>query len=238
MTDQFSRTRILVGADAVDKIKKAWVAIFGIGGVGSFAAEALARCGIGRFLLVDKDRVDITNINRQLIATHKTVGCLKTDIMRERILDINPEAEVETRPVFFTDENAGDFDLSGYSYVVDAIDTVSSKLILIERAKAAGVPVISSMGAGNKLDPKRFEVSDIYKTAVCPLARVMRHELRRRGIKELKVVYSKEPPLKPEETADMPEGKRQVPGSIAFVPSAAGLILAGEVIRDIAGLTE
>ena len=140
-------------------------------------------CGIGRFLLVDKDRVDITNINRQLIATHKTVGCLKTDIMRERILDINPEAEVETRPVFFTDENAGDFDLSGYSYVVDAIDTVSSKLILIERAKAAGVPVISSMGAGNKLDPKRFEVSDIYKTAVCPLARVMRHELRRRGLK-------------------------------------------------------
>ncbi|MEM1483702.1 tRNA threonylcarbamoyladenosine dehydratase [Oscillospiraceae bacterium PP1C4] len=252
MLNEFSRTELLLGADAMCKLKDATVAIFGIGGVGSYTAEALARSGIGGFALFDDDKVCLTNINRQLIATRKTVGKQKIEVMRDRILDINPSAEVELNQTFYGAENADEFDLSKYTYVVDAIDTVSSKLILIERAKAAGVSIISCMGAGNKLDPTRFEVTDIYKTSVCPLARVMRNELRKRGVKSLKVVYSKEPALTPiDDDANSckhncicpPDTKRkctirrQVPGSVSFVPSVAGLILAGEVIKDIAGLT-
>jgi tRNA A37 threonylcarbamoyladenosine dehydratase len=185
---------------------------------------------------VDKDTVSVSNINRQLIATHKTIGIPKVEVMRDRILDINPAAEVEICPTFFNNETAGSFDLSQFSYVADAIDTISSKLILIEKSKSIGVPIISCMGAGNKLDPSRFEVADIYKTSVCPLARIIRYELRQRGIKDLKVVYSKEAPITPENgSEDLPDGKRQLPGSISFVPSVAGLIMAGEIIRDIAG---
>ncbi|HBT65136.1 MAG TPA: tRNA threonylcarbamoyladenosine dehydratase [Ruminococcaceae bacterium] len=236
MTDEFSRTRMLMGDQGFMKIKNSAVAVFGIGGVGSYITEALARCGVGRFLLVDKDTVSVSNINRQLIATHKTIGIPKVEVMRDRILDINPAAEVEICPTFFNNETAGSFDLSQFSYVADAIDTISSKLILIEKSKSIGVPIISCMGAGNKLDPSRFEVADIYKTSVCPLARIIRYELRQRGIKDLKVVYSKEAPITPENgSEDLPDGKRQLPGSISFVPSVAGLIMAGEIIRDIAG---
>ncbi len=236
MTDEFSRTRMLMGDQGFMKIKNSAVAVFGIGGVGSYITEALARCGVGRFLLVDKDTVSVSNINRQLIATHKTIGIPKVEVMRDRILDINPAAEVEICPTFFNNETAGSFDLSQFSYVADAIDTISSKLILIEKSKSVGVPIISCMGAGNKLDPSRFEVADIYKTSVCPLARIIRYELRQRGIKDLKVVYSKEAPITPENgSEDLPAGKRQLPGSISFVPSVAGLIMAGEIIRDIAG---
>lgn len=229
-------------------LAKAKVAVFGLGGVGSYCAEALARTGIGSFLLVDDDCVCLTNINRQLIANIKTVGKKKTEVMRDNILNINPRAQVEVRNCFYTPQNADEFDFSGFDYVVDAIDTVSAKLELICRAQAAGVPVISCMGAGNKLDPTKFEVADIYSTSVCPLAKVMRHELKKRGVAALKVVYSKEPPLAPMEQEETscklhcvcpPEttrkctARRQVPGSIAFVPPVAGLILAGEVIKDI-----
>lgn len=245
MEDQFSRTRLLLGEKAMEALCSSAVAVFGIGGVGSFAAEALARGGVGRIALFDMDEINITNINRQLIAALSTIGKKKVDIMRNRILDINPEAVVETFPVFYGESNAGDFDLSGYAYIVDAIDTVSSKLLLIERAKAAGVPIISCMGAGNKLDPTAFEVDDIYNTSVCPLAKVMRRELRVRGIQSLRVVYSKEnprPQANREEMGGLPDqatnfsAGKPVPGSISFVPSVAGLILAGEVIKDIAGI--
>lgn len=235
MSDSFSRTVMLLGEQRMEKLKNAAVAVFGLGGVGSFAAEALARCGVGRFLLVDGDRVCPSNINRQLVAAHSTIGCLKAEVMRRRIIDINPNAVLEIFPDFYNDQTADRFELSDYRYIVDAIDTVTFKLLLIERAKAAGVPIISSMGAGNKLDPTRFEVADIYKTSVCPLAKVMRHELRRRGVDSLKVVYSKEPPV---ENYGTPQemGQKRVPGSISFVPSVAGLILAAEVVKDIVGI--
>ena len=244
MTDPFSRTRLLLGDDAMQILKSSSVAVFGVGGVGSYVAEALARSGVGTITLFDKDTVSVTNINRQLIALHSTVGREKTDVMKERILDINPVARVIVHPVFYGADNADEFDLSRYSYIVDAIDTVSSKLLLIERAQAAGVPIMSSMGAGNKLDPTAFEVADIYKTSVCPLAKVMRRELRARGVESLKVVYSREMPVPHSREAEIDclseeDGdqnvpvKRQVPGSVAFVPSVAGLILAGEVIKDL-----
>ncbi len=226
MEDTFSRTRLLIGEEGLEALGRARVAVFGIGGVGGYAAEALARCGVGAFELIDSDRVDQTNINRQIIATRDTVGRSKTDVMRERILSINPRAEVEVRACFYLPETAELFDFSRYTYVVDAVDTVTAKIDIILRAQEAGVRVISSMGAGNKMDPTKFEVSDIYKTSMCPLAKVMRRELRQRGVKELKVVYSTEKPLRTEGS---------VPGSIAFVPSVAGLILAGEVVRDVIG---
>jgi tRNA A37 threonylcarbamoyladenosine dehydratase len=244
----FSRTELLLGPAAMDKLKNATVAVFGVGGVGSFTVEALARSGVGSLALFDDDKVCLTNINRQLIATHDTVGRVKVEAAKERILSINPQCSVETHACFYTVHNADEYDLSRYSYIVDAIDTVSSKLTLIERARAAGVPIISCMGAGNKLDPTRFEVADIYKTSVCPLAKVMRRELRARSIESLKVVYSREEALKPRNDAALscktgcvcPPGtqrkctvRRQVPGSISFVPSVAGLILAGEVIKDL-----
>ena len=232
----FSRAELLLGEEALEKLRSARVALFGIGGVGSFAAEALARGGVGHITLVDGDTVSITNINRQLIALHSTVGKEKTAVMAERIADISPETEVETYPVVYGAENRDLLDFSTYDYVIDAIDTVTSKLILIEEAKKAGVPVISCMGTGNKFHPGRFEVTDISKTSVCPLAKVMRKELKVRGIKNVKVVYSKEEPQKPAESTET--GKRQIPGSLSFVPPVAGLLLAGEVIRHIAGITD
>lgn len=246
--NEFSRTALLLGSEGLEKLKNSSVAVFGIGGVGSYTAEALARSGIGTIALFDDDKICLTNINRQLIATRKTIGKDKVDVMKERILDINPRAEVKAYKCFYTAENASEYDLSVYSYIVDAIDTVSSKLILIQIAKENGVPIISCMGAGNKLDPTQFEVADIYKTSVCPLAKVMRKELKARGIESLKVVYSRELPMKPiENDLDScknhcicpPDTKRkctirrQIPGSISFVPSVAGLILAGEVIKDL-----
>lgn len=246
----FSRTELLLGSAAMDKLKDAAVAVFGVGGVGSYTVEALARSGVGSLALFDDDKVCLTNINRQLIATHDTVGQSKVEAAKARIVSINPQCRVETYACFYTVHNADEFDLSRYAYIVDAIDTVSSKLTLIARAKTAGVPIISCMGAGNKLDPTRFEVADIYQTSVCPLAKVMRHELRARGIDALKVVYSKEEAIKPRENAAL-RGKtdgaclpgtlrtctvrRQAPGSVAFVPSVAGLIIAGEVIKDLIG---
>ena len=224
--EQFSRTELLLGEEAMEILKNARVAVFGIGGVGGYVTEALARSGVGAFDLTDKDRVCLSNLNRQIIATHKSIGKYKTEVMRERILDINPEAEVRTHECFYLPETKGEFDFSSYSYVVDAVDTVTAKLSLAEEAKAAGVPIISSMGAGNKLNPFLFEAADIYETSVCPLARVMRRELRKRGIDHLKVVYSKEAPLRPLREADGP-------GSTAFVPSVAGLLIASEVIRDL-----
>lgn len=232
----FSRAELLLGEESLEKLRSARVALFGIGGVGSFAAEALARGGVGHITLVDGDTVSITNINRQLIALHSTVGKEKTAVMAERIADISPETEVETYPVVYGTENRDLLDFSTYDYVIDAIDTVTSKLILIEEAKKAGVPVISCMGTGNKFHPERFEVTDISKTSVCPLAKVMRKELKVRGIKNVKVVYSKEEPQKPAESTET--GKRQIPGSLSFVPPVAGLLLAGEVIRHIAGITD
>ena len=232
----FSRAELLLGEEALHKLRSARVALFGIGGVGSFAAEALARGGVGHITLVDRDTVSITNINRQLIALHSTVGKEKTAVMAERIADISPETEVETYPVVYGAEDRDLLDFSTYDYVIDAIDTVTSKLILIEEAKKAGVPVISCMGTGNKFHPERFEVTDISKTSVCPLAKVMRKELKVRGIKNVKVVYSKEEPQKPAESPET--GKRQIPGSLSFVPPVAGLLLAGEVIRHIAGVTD
>ncbi len=225
-----SRTELLIGCEGIDRLASSSVAVFGIGGVGGYAVEALARCGIGSFLLVDHDIVALSNINRQIIATHRTIGMPKVEVMKERILDINPEARVDIRDDFYLPENAASFDLRGFSYVVDAMDTVTAKLELITQARSCGVPVISSMGAGNKLNPSLFRVSDIYDTCVCPLARVIRRECRKRGIEHLKVVYSTETPVRPPQTAD---GKRPATGSISFVPSAAGLMLAGEVVKDL-----
>ena len=228
---QFSRTALLIGEEGVEKLKKARVAVFGVGGVGGYAVEALARSGVGALDLIDKDTVSVSNINRQIIALHSTVGRLKTEVAAERIKDVNPDICVRVHNVFYLPETAEQFDFSQYDYVVDAIDTVSGKLALIEQAKRENVPVISSMGAGNKLDPTAFEVADITKTSVCPLARVMRRELKKRGIEHLKVVYSKEEPM-PSSLTDEDSGK-PIPGSIAFVPSVVGLILAGEVIKDL-----
>ncbi len=247
----FSRTELLLGKIAMEKLAGASVAVFGIGGVGSYCVEALVRGGIGRIDLIDDDCVCLTNINRQLIATKRTVGQPKVNVMRERMLDINPKVAGRDFQMFYTVQNADEFDLTPYDYVVDAIDTVSAKIKLTEKAQAAGVKIISCMGAGNKLDPTRFEVADIYKTSVCPLARVMRTELRKRNIPSLKVVYSREVAREPVETEDTsckhhcicPKEtkptctiRRQVPGSISFVPAVAGLILAGEVIKDITGV--
>lgn len=250
MLDQFSRTQLLLGADGMQKLHGARVAVFGIGGVGGYTVEALARSGVGALDLIDDDRVCLTNLNRQIFATRKTVGQYKVDVAQQRILEINPAAIVRTYRTFYTPQTAGQFDFTQYDYVVDAIDTVTGKLALVEQANAAGVPIISSMGAGNKLDACAFEVADIYDTSVCPLARVMRRELKKRGIRALKVVYSKEPPITPIEdmaiscrahcicppgTARKCTQRRHVPGSNAFVPAVVGLIVAGEVVKDLAG---
>lgn len=216
----------------MERLKGCRVAVFGIGGVGGHAAEALARTGVGKLELIDMDTVSITNINRQIIATLDTVGKYKTDVMKERIAKINPEAEVTVHNCFFLPENSDRFDFSGYDYVIDAVDTVSAKIELVMKCRESGVPIISSMGAGNKLDPAKFEVEDIYRTSVCPLARVMRTELRKRGVEALKVVYSKEPPRTPLPSEEV-TAKKTVPGSLAFVPSVAGLIIASEVIKDM-----
>ena len=238
MLNEFSRVQILLGKDAMEALTDSRVAVFGIGGVGSFAAEALARAGVGSLDVFDGDKVSLTNINRQLIALHSTIGKQKVEVMRSRILDINPRCAVAAHACFYGAETADSVDLSVYDYIIDAIDTVSSKLLLIERATAAGVRIISCMGAGNKLDPTRLEVADIYKTSVCPLARVMRKELKSRGIRALKVVYSREDAIKPEKDISVScetdrTARRQVPGSVSFVPPVAGYILAGEVVKDI-----
>ena len=238
MSNQFSRTELLIGKDGIKKLQSSKVVIFGIGGVGSFVVEALARAGIGKFILVDNDTVALSNLNRQLIATYETIGKSKVEVAKTRILSINPNAQVEVYEEFFTPESKEIFDETA-DYIVDCIDTVTSKIELVMRANKLNIPIISSMGTGNKLDPTKFEITDIYKTSICPLAKVMRKELRNRGIKKLKVLYSKEEPIKQETTAqeqlkkEENSNKKQIPGSISFVPSVAGLIIAGEVVKDI-----
>ncbi|MCH5165799.1 MAG: tRNA threonylcarbamoyladenosine dehydratase [Clostridiales bacterium] len=249
MPDQFSRTELIFGKDGMARLKKARVAVFGIGGVGGYAVEALARSGVGALDIIDDDRVCLTNLNRQIIATRKTVGKYKVDVAAERVADINPTCIVNGYKTFFMPNTADQFDFTKFDYVIDAIDTVTGKIALVEQAVHANVPIISCMGAGNKLDPTAFEVADIFDTSVCPLARIMRRELKKRGITGLKVVYSKEEPVRPEEDAEVscknncicPPGtarkctvRRDIPGSNAFVPAVAGLILAGEVIKDLA----
>ena len=233
MVDQFSRTRILLGEEKMKRLKAARVAVFGIEGVGGYAVEALARCGVGTLDLIDHDTVDLTNLNRQIYALHSSLGKYKVDVAKDRILDINPAARVNVHRTFYLPETRDRFDFSEFDYVVDAIDTVAGKISLAEQAKEAGVRIISAMGAGNKMDPAGFEVADIYATTVCPLARVMRRELKKRGIDKLKVVYSKEKPLRPLQDLQADAHGRQIPGSLSFVPSVAGLIMAGEVIRDL-----
>lgn len=250
MLNQFSRTQLLLGPEGMERLYQARVAVFGIGGVGGYTVEALARSGVGTLDLIDDDRVCLTNLNRQLHATRKTVGQYKVDAAEERILEINPAAKVYKYKTFYAPQTAEQFDFTQYDYVVDAIDTVTGKLELVEQAQRSGVPIISSMGAGNKMDPTAFEVADIYQTSVCPLARIMRKELKKRGIPRLKVVYSKEPAMTPLDDMSIscrthcicPPGtarkctqRRQVPGSNAFVPSVVGLIIAGEVVKDLAG---
>ena len=251
MLTQFSRTELLFGKEAMDKLAGSKVAVFGIGGVGGYVCEALVRSGVGAFDLIDDDKVCLTNLNRQIIATRSTVGKYKTDVMRDRMLDINPKVDVEVHKCFFLPENADDFPWDSYDYVVDAVDTVTAKIALVMKCKEKSIPIISSMGAGNKLDGSQFKVADIYKTKVCPLAKVMRRELKKRGVKKLKVVYSEEIPTRPIEDMAIscrnhcicPPGaehkcteRRDIPGSVAFVPSVAGLIIAGEVIKDITGV--
>lgn len=251
MLNQFSRTELLIGKEALERLSKAHVAVFGIGGVGGYVVEALVRSGIGNFDLIDDDKVCLTNLNRQIIATRDTIGRHKVEVMRERILSINPDAEVTTHRCFYLPENAQDFDFSSYDYVVDAVDTVTAKLEIVMRAKESNIPVISCMGVGNKLNPTQLEIADIYKTSVCPLAKVMRRELRKRGVDKLKVLYSKEEPITPLDDSEdtcrehcvCPPGttrkctqRRAIPGSISFVPSAAGLIIASEVVKDLAGI--
>ena len=242
MSEIFSRTELIFGGDAMDKLKNARVAVFGVGGVGGYTVEALARSGVGAIDIIDDDKVCPSNINRQIIATAKTVGQYKVDAAKQRILDINPDCKVTAYRMFYMPDTAELFDFTEYDYIVDAVDTVTAKIALVENASSAGTPIISSMGAGNKLDATAFEVTDIYKTSVCPLAKVMRYELKRRGIKKLKVVYSKEKPITPAVSSedrtlcDNGSKRRQTPGSNAFVPSVAGLIIAGEVIKDITGL--
>lgn len=262
MQNQFTRTELLLGREAMEKLQQARVAVFGVGGVGGYTVEALARSGVGTFDLIDNDTVCETNLNRQIIATWDSIGKYKVDVMKERILSINPNAVVNVHRCFFLPENANEFDFSQYSYVVDAVDTVTAKIALVMEAQAAGVPIMSSMGAGNKLNPTAFEVTDIYKTSVCPLAKVMRRELKKRGVKKLKVVFSKEEAMTPIEVAEgsmteadavkadiakKPEcagdfvgkstSRRATPGSTAFVPSVAGLIIASEVVKDLTGVT-
>ena len=238
MKEQFLRTEMLLGTAAIEKLQKARVAVFGLGGVGGYAVEALARSGIGALDLIDNDTISLSNLNRQILATHSTLGLPKTEAARRRVLDINPACTVREHPIFYTPETAQALDFTQYDYIVDAIDTVTGKLALVEQAVAAGTPIICCMGTGNKLDASAFQVSDISKTSMCPLARIMRKELGKRGIKHLKVVYSQEEALSPtgweEEAAAL--GKRQIPGSVSFVPGAAGLILAGEVIKDLAAI--
>lgn len=238
MGKKFDRTKRLLGEDAMMKLKTSHVAVFGIGGVGGHAADALIRSGVGEITIVDSDEVAESNINRQLIATTKTVGRKKVEVMKEHLLEINPEAKIHVFDCFFLPETKNQFDFGSYDYVIDAVDTVTAKLALVEACRETDTPIVSSMGAGNKLDPTAFEVTDIYKTSVCPLAKVMRKELKARGVKHLKVVYSKEIPLEPIEdekfVSDEKRSRRATPGSIAFVPSVAGLILAGEVIKDLA----
>ena len=248
MLNQFSRTQLLIGADAIKKLSESRVAVFGIGGVGGYVCEALVRSGIGHFDLVDDDKVCLTNLNRQILATRKTVGKYKAEVMAERMLEINPEADIRIYKCFFLPENADDFPFDEYDYVIDAVDTVTAKLELIIRCKEKNVPVISAMGAGNKLDAGRMKIADIYETSVCPLARVMRHELRKRGVRSLKVVYSDEQPIRPLEDMSIscrshcicPPGaqhkcteRRDIPGSTAFVPAVAGLLIAGEVVKEL-----
>ena len=235
MIEQFSRTQMLLGEDAMARLYGAKVAVFGVGGVGGYVVEALARCGIGRLDLCDSDTVSVSNINRQILATHSTVGMLKVEAAKRRIADINPACEVRTYPFFYLPDTADRFDFTEYDYIVDCIDTVTGKLQLVERAVAAGTPIICSMGTGNKLDPAAFQVADISKTSMCPLARIMRKELKKRGIHHLNVVYSQEEARKPDVDEEELKriGKRQIPGSVAFVPGAAGLILAGEVVKDL-----
>lgn len=235
MQGQFSRTELLLGESNLKMLRSSRVAVFGVGGVGGFTVEALVRSGVGAIDIIDNDTVALTNLNRQIIALHSTIGRYKVDVMRERIVDINPDCDVRAYKVFYTSETSASFDFTQFDYVVDAIDTVAGKIELVMQAEKAGVPIICSMGAGNKLDASQFEVADVYSTSVCPLARVMRSELRKRGIKKLKVVYSKEKPLTPA-PSDEPTSKRAVPGSTAFVPSVAGLIIAGEVVKDLCGV--
>ena len=248
MLNQFSRTQLLYGEEAIKKLSEARVAVFGIGGVGGYVCEALVRSGVGHFDLIDDDKVCLTNLNRQIIATRKTVGRYKTEVMAERMRDINPDADIRLHNCFFLPENADDFPFDEYDYVVDAVDTVTAKLELIMRSQSLGVPIISAMGAGNKVDAGRLKIADIYETTVCPLARVMRHELRKRGVKRLKVVFSDEPPIRPKEDMSIscrtncicPPGaqhkcteRRDIPGSTAFVPATAGLLIAGEIVNDL-----
>ena len=248
MLTQFSRTELLLGKEGMERLKNARVAVFGVGGVGGYVCEALVRSGVGSFDLIDDDKVCLTNLNRQIIATRSTVGKYKVDVMKERMLDINPDVQVETYKCFFLPENADDFPFAEYDYVVDAVDTVTAKIELVMKCQKMGVPMISSMGAGNKLDASAFQVADIYKTKMCPLAKVMRRELKKRGVKKLKVVYSEEKPTRPIEDMAIscrthcicPPGaahkcteRRDIPGSVAFVPSVAGLIVAGEVVKDL-----
>jgi len=248
LLNEFSRTELLIGKEAVEKLARSKVAVFGIGGVGSFAVEGLVRSGVGKLVLVDDDCICLTNINRQLHATRKTVGKPKVEVMKERVLDINPRAEVLTHQTFYMPEYAAELVTPDYDYIIDAIDTVTAKIDIIVNAKRLNIPIISCMGAGNKLDPTKFEIADIYDTSVCPLAKVMRRELRKRDINDLKVLYSREEPIKPAENEEdscktdciCPKGsvrtctiRRQIPGSIAFVPSVAGLLIAGEVIKDL-----
>ena len=236
--EQSSRTAMLLGEEAVRKLARARVAIFGVGGVGGFVAEALARAGVGAIDLIDSDTVSVSNLNRQIIALHSTVGRLKVEVMAERILDINPDCQVRALPLFYLPECAFEFDFSAYDYIADAIDTVSAKIDLAVRAHEAGTPIIAAMGAGNKMDATAFEVADLSKTSVCPLARVMRIELRKRGIHHMKVVYSKEEPLVPKEDPAAPPtaGRRATPGSLSYVPGTAGLVMAGEIIKDLSGV--
>lgn len=237
MENQFQRTEILLGEEAMEKLQNSRVAVFGVGGVGGYVVEALVRCGIGSIDLIDSDTVSTSNLNRQIIALRSTVGKYKTEVMRERIMDINPQCQVNVHNCFYLPENKDEFHFEEYDYVVDAIDTVTGKIQLVMQAKECGTPIISSMGAGNKLDPAEFEVSDIYKTSVCPLAKVMRRELKKRGVKKLKVVYSKEAPLQPGKIDVDPDSReinrRALPGSVAFVPSVVGLIIASEVVKDL-----
>ncbi len=236
MTDQFSRTELLIGKDGLKKLKNSRVALFGLGGVGGHAAEALVRSGLGAIDLIDNDTISITNLNRQLFATTKTIGKYKTDVAEERLKEINPDIKITKYQTFYTPETSEKFNFSQYNYVIDAIDTVVGKLSLIEQCKKHNVPIICSMGAGNKMDPTRFEVTDISKTSVCPLAKVIRQELKKRKIKKVKVVYSKEPPIKIDDSSlksELKQGKHRIPGSNAFVPSTVGLIIAGEVVKDL-----
>lgn len=248
MLNQFSRTQLLLGEEAMDRLKRSRIAVFGVGGVGGYVCEALVRSGVGAFDLIDDDKVCLTNLNRQIIATRKTVGQYKVDVMKNRMLEINPDVDVRLYKCFFLPENAADFPFEEYDYIVDAVDTVTAKIELIMRAKASNVPIISAMGAGNKLDPGRFKIADIYDTSVCPLARVMRRELKKRNVRSLKVVYSDEQPIRPIEDMSIscrthcicPPGaehkcteRRDIPGSTAFVPAVAGLMIAGEIVKDL-----